>query len=85
MRPRLYPGFLFGYFVFTSVAQANSCKNNGVGGYMAAFANLMMLTGAWFPEDDVETKVRLETSESGCSKGLRKDYERITGSGNESD
>jgi len=49
-------GFLFGYFVFTSVAQANSCKNNGVGGYMAAFANLMMLTGAWFPEDDVETK-----------------------------
>jgi hypothetical protein len=49
-------GFLFGYFVFTSVAQAAACKNNGVGGYMAAFCNLMLLTGAWFPEDDQKTK-----------------------------
>ena len=64
-----------------NAAAAPAKKGRG----MAAFANLMMLTGAWFPEDDVETKVRLETSESGCSKGLRKDYERITGSGNESD
>jgi len=49
-------GFLFGYYVFSAVAQADQCKNFGVGGYMGAGANLMMLTAGWFPESDAQTK-----------------------------
>lgn len=61
-------GFLFGYFVFDNVSKAKFIKDYGVGGYMGAFTNLMLLTGAWFPETDAETMhFKDEMLRLGCS------------------
>lgn len=54
-------GFLFGFFVFDALGTYANVKNNCIGGFMGAFADLCLVTSAWLPGTDKKTVEFKET------------------------